>query len=123
MGLKARVAFRRDASHRGVTVQCERRGCVVRRETFKDYLVRDYRGRNGRPLPDPSARSYCTYVAQAEALLGRNLDNIEPDEPGLIGVITALRSAARAKGTPAGTLNNCRSGVRAYAEFLRYSKR
>jgi hypothetical protein len=80
--------------------------------------MRDFISRNGGPLPEPSAGSYCTYVSQAEDHLGYDLDLMNPREPALVTIISALRTAARSRRTPAGTLNNCQSGVRAYAKFL-----
>lgn len=94
----------------------------MRRDAFKTYLMSVYVSRHGEPLPEASANSYCTYVAQAEELLRRDLHGMDPDEQDLASVISALRSAASRAGTAAGTLNNAQSGVRAYAGFLRHTR-
>lgn len=94
----------------------------MRRDAFKTYLMTAYAGKTGGPLPEASASSYCTYVAQAERLLGWSIDEMDPSEPELVSVISALRSAAHRGDVPATTLNNIQSGVRAYAGYLHYTR-
>ena len=90
----------------------------MRRAAFEDYLVTRYRIRNtGRPLGDPSAKSYCSKLARAEAVLRTNFDNADLSERGVDALSRQLRAQARGAGLNDNVVNDCISALKAYAQF------
>ena len=90
----------------------------MRRGPFESFLVTRCRGpRTGAPLGEPTARSYASKLAKVEDLLRKDADMLDLSAGGLVGVESALRSAGVRARTPAGTLNDCVSALRAYAQF------
>jgi len=87
----------------------------MRRPQFQAFLVTRYRGPvSGEPLSVRSSLSYGSKVGRVEDRLGVNVDDEDLTEGGIAALMTRL---AATKRMPKSALNDCRSALRAYAQF------
>lgn len=89
----------------------------MQRSQFMTYLMTSYEKQGGGHLPEPSAVSYCDYVAGVEDTLRVNLDHQDLGPRKLVELISRYRVEARHMGTPEKTIGNRTTGLKAYARF------